>query len=167
MPLISQPLVSVVIIFWNTARFLQEAIQGALAQTYANWELLLVDDGSNDGSTAIARGYAARDNQRIKYYQHAGHANRGMSASRNLGLRHARGQYIALLDADDVWFANTLEEQVKILEAHPQAAMVYGPLQWWYSWTGRPEDRERDYVENLGVSANTVIQPPRLLSLFL
>jgi len=165
--MISQPLVSVIIIFWNAARFLQEAIQSVLAQTYANSELLLVDDGSNDGSTAIARSYAVRDSQRIKYHQHSGHTNRGMSASRNLGLRYARGQYIAFLDADDVWFANTLEEQVMLLESHPQAAMIYGPIQWWYSWTGQPEDRERDYVESVGVPPNTVIQPPRLLSLFL
>lgn len=90
-----------------------------------------------------------------------------MSASRNLGIQHAAGTYIAFLDADDAWSANTLEEQVAILEAYPEAAMVYGPIQWWYSWTGRPEDSERDYVENLGVSPNTLIRPPTLLTLFL
>jgi glycosyltransferase involved in cell wall biosynthesis len=163
----NQSFVSVIIIFWNGERFIAEAIESVFAQTYPAWELLLVDDGSSDGSTTIARSYAERDPQHVRYLEHPGHVNRGMSASRNLGLRHARGQYVALLDADDVWFANTLAEQVMILESHPQAAMVYGPIQWWYSWTGRPEDRERDYVENLGVSPNTLIQPPRLLSLFL
>lgn len=163
----AQPLVSVVIIFWNAVRFLEEAIGSVFVQTYSAWELLLVDDGSSDGSTAIARNYAEQYPQRVRYYQHPGHENRGMSASRNLGLQHARGPYIAFLDADDVWFPNTLEEQVVLLEMHPQAAMVYGPIQWWYSWTGRPEDRERDYVEKLGVPRNTVIQAPTLLPLFL
>ena len=163
----NQPLVSVVLIFWNAQHFLKEAIESVFAQTYRAWELLLVDDGSSDGTTAIARSYAERDPQHVRYLEHPGHANRGMSASRNLGIGNARGSYIAFLDADDVWFSSILEEQVGVLEAYPEAAMVYGPIEYWYSWTGKPEDRERDYVENLGVSPNTLIQPPRLLSLFL
>ena len=163
----NQPLVSVVIIFWNAERFIQEAIESVLVQTYPAWELLLVDDGASDGSTAIARHYAGRHPERVRYLEHAGHANLGMSASRNLGIRDAHGPYLAFLDADDVWFSNTLEAQVAILEAHPEAAMLYGPIQWWYSWTGRAEDRERDYVERLGVPPDAVIQPPALLPLFL
>lgn len=162
-----QPLVSTVIIFLDGEDFLAEAIQSVLAQSYAAWELLLVDDGSSDGSTAIARRYADQYPEQVHYLEHPGHANMGMSASRNLGIRHARGTYIAFLDADDVWFAHTLKEQVTILEAYPDAAMVYGPIQWWYSWTGKPEDRERDYIEKLGVPAETLIQPPRLLPRFL
>jgi glycosyltransferase involved in cell wall biosynthesis len=163
----NQPLVSVVIIFWNTERFIREAIESVLVQTYSAWELLLVDDGSSDESTAIARHYAGRYPERVRYLEHPGHANLGMSVSRNRGIRDAHGPYIAFLDADDVWFTNTLEDQVAILEAHPEAAMLYGPIQWWYSWTGRAEDRERDYVERLGVPPDAVIQPPGLLPLFL
>jgi glycosyltransferase involved in cell wall biosynthesis len=162
-----QPLVSVVVIFWNAEPFIQEAIESVLAQTYPAWELLLVDDGSSDGSTSCARRYADRHPERVRCLEHAGHANLGMSASRNLGVRRARGSYVAFLDADDVWFPNALEDQVAILEAHPEAGMLYGPIQWWYSWTGTPEDRDRDYVERLGVPANTVVRPPRLLPLFL
>jgi glycosyltransferase involved in cell wall biosynthesis len=163
----NQPLVSVVIIFWNAERFIQEAIESVLVQTYSARELLLVDDGSSDGSTAIARHYAGRHPERVRYLEHPGHANLGMSASRNLGIRDAHGTYLAFLDADDVWFSNALEAQVAILEAHPEAAMLYGPIQWWFSWTGRPEDRERDYVERLGVPPDAVIKPPGLLPLFL
>ena len=163
-----QPVVSVVMIFWNAERFLREAIESVLAQTYQAWELLLVDDGSSDGSTALARRYAGEYPEQVRYLEHPGHANRGMSASRNLGIDHAGGEYIALLDADDVWFTHTLEEQVGILErAHPDVAMLYGPIQWWYSWTGQPDDRERDHVETLGVPADMIIPPPRLLPLFL
>jgi glycosyltransferase involved in cell wall biosynthesis len=165
--MINQPLVSIVMIFWNAERFVEEAIQSVFAQPYPAWELLLVDDGSNDASTTIAQRYGADYPERVRYLEHPGHANRGMSASRNLAIRNARGSYIALLDADDVWFSNILEEQVAILEGYPETAMVYGPIQWWYSWTGRPEDRERDYVEKLGVPPNTIIQPPSLLPLFL
>lgn len=163
----NRPLVSVVIIFWNAERFLQEAIESVLVQTYSAWELLLVDDGSSDGSTAIARRYAERYPERMRYLEHPGHANSGMSASRNLGIRDAHGPYLALLDADDAWFSNTLEEQVAILEAHPEAAMLYGPIQWWYSWTGKAEDGERDYIETLGVPPDAIVQPPGPLPLFL
>ena len=142
----NRPLVSVVIIFWNAERFLQEAIESVLGQSYSAWELLLVDDGSTDGSTAIARHCAGRYPERVRYLEHPGHANLGMSAARNCGVRGARGPCVAFLDADDVWFPTTLQDQVAVLEAHPDAAMLYGPIQWWYSWTGRSEDRERDYV---------------------
>jgi glycosyltransferase involved in cell wall biosynthesis len=162
-----RPLVSVVLIFWNAAAFLREAIESVLAQSYPCRELLLVDDGSTDGSTGIARQFAAHDPGQVRYLEHAGHANLGMSASRNLGIRQAQGSYVAFLDADDVWFSRALEDQVAILQAHPAAAMVYGPIQWWYSWTGKPEDGGRDHVERLGVPADSVIDPPRLLPLFL
>ena len=163
----SEPLVSVVVIFWNAKPFIREAIESVLRQTYSAWELLLVDDGSTDGSTAIARHYAGQYPERVRYLEHPSHANLGMSASRNRGIRAAQGPYLAFLDADDVWFSSTLEEQVAVLERHPEVALLYGPIQWWYSWTGKPEDRDRDYVERLGVPREVVIQPPRLLPLFL
>src|SRR5262245_15086805 len=137
----SQPLVSVIIIFLNAERFIEEAIESVYAQTYERWELLLVDDGATDGSTTIAQRYAEHYPGKVHYLEHPGHQNCGMSASRNLGIRNATGCYIALLDADDAWLPNTLVDQVAILEAHPEAAMVYGPLHWWYSWTGDPDDR--------------------------
>jgi glycosyltransferase involved in cell wall biosynthesis len=69
----NQPLVSVIIIFWNAERFIAEAIESVFAQTYRAWELLLVDDGSSDGSMAIARRYAERDPQRVRYLEHPKH----------------------------------------------------------------------------------------------
>lgn len=162
-----QPLVSGIIIFLNGENFLEEAIQSVLAQTYDRWELFLVDDGSTDRSSAIARRYAEQHAGKIHYLEHDGHINRGMSASRNLGLRHAQGDYIAFLDHDDVWLSNKLEEQVMLLEAHREAAMVYGPAQYWYSWTGREEDRNRDSYTKLGVIPDQIVKPPALLSLML
>jgi glycosyltransferase involved in cell wall biosynthesis len=161
------PRVSVVIIFLDASAFLREAIDSVLAQTYRGWELVLVDDGSTDGSGAIAREYATLHPGLVRYLTHPDRANRGMSASRNLGVREASAEYVAFLDADDVWLASTLDDQVAILDAHPEAALVYGPLQYWFSWTGDPADRDRDYVENLGVAPDSIVTPPRLLPLFL
>jgi glycosyltransferase involved in cell wall biosynthesis len=161
------PLVSCIIIFRDAARFIEEAIASIHAQAHARWELILVDDGSNDASTAIARRHAAADPERVRCLEHPGHANRGMSASRNLGIRAARGAYVAFLDADDVWLPDKLAAQVAILEAHPEAAMVYGRTLIWHSWTGRPEDRGRDHTFELGVAPDAVVQPPTLFFLLL
>ncbi len=163
----SKPRVSVIIIFFNPGSFIQEAIESVLAQTYNDWELLLVDDGSTDESTVIATRYAQQYPHKLRHLEHPRHQNWGMSASRNLGIKNAEGEYLTFLDADDVWLSNTLTEQVQILDSHPTAAMVYGAIQWWYSWTGNPEDAERDFVHDPGVRPNTLIHPPKLLSLWL
>jgi glycosyltransferase involved in cell wall biosynthesis len=161
-----EPKVSVIIIFLNAAKFINEAIQSVLAQTWEDWELLLVDDGSIDLSTAIARDYTVRFPGRISYLEHDGHANRGMSSSRNLGIRHSRAPFIAFLDSDDIWLPNKLERQVAILESQP-AVMVCGTSQYWYGWTGRWEDAIHDHVSNIGVPPDSLLQPPTLLALLL
>jgi glycosyltransferase involved in cell wall biosynthesis len=157
--------ISIVVPLFESERFLGEAIESVLAQTYADWELLLVDDGSTDASAAIAAGYAARD-ARISCLAHPGHERRGNAEARNLGIAHAGGGYVAFLDADDVWLPRKLEQQTAILAAHPDAAMVYGLSQWWYSWTGHGEDLERDFVHPLGVQAAVLLEPPSLLRPF-
>jgi glycosyltransferase involved in cell wall biosynthesis len=162
-----KPLVSVIVIFLNEENFIQEAIESVFAQTYENWELLIVDDGSTDRSTEIALNYAAQHPAKVRYLEHEGHQNQGMSASRNLGIRQAKGEYIAFLDADDVWLPYKLEQQVEILDSQPEAAMMYGRSQRWYSWTGNPEDIERDSIRELGVKPNSLVEPPTLLTLFL
>ncbi|MBE9188811.1 glycosyltransferase family 2 protein [Gloeocapsopsis crepidinum LEGE 06123] len=163
----SKPLVSGIIIFLNAEKFIQEAIESVFAQTYNRWELLLVDDGSTDASTAIAQRYATQYPEKVRYLEHDGHQNRGMSASRNLGISNAKGEYIAFLDADDIWLPPKLERQVAILNSQPEAAMVYGSTQMWYSWTGKPKDVRRDRGRKLGVQPDTLVQPPQLLALFL
>jgi glycosyltransferase involved in cell wall biosynthesis len=161
-----RPLVSVIIIFLNAEGFIQEAIESVFAQVYDTWELLLVDDGSSDGSPDIARVVVEQHPGKVRYLDHPGHQNRGMSASRNLGIANAQGEYIAFLDADDVWLPDKLKKQVAILESQPEAGMLYGLSQWWYSWTGNPEDSQRDFIHELGVPPDTLIQPPTLLTLF-
>lgn len=160
----SQPLVSVIIPFLNAEKCFQETIESVLAQTYDNWELLLIDDGSTDKSTAIAQQYATEHPQKVLYVEHDNHQNRGASASRNVGISKSKGKYVAFLDADDVWLPQKLEQQVAILESHPEAGMVYGRTQYWQSWTGNPEDANRDYQPELGVQTDTLFKPPTLLT---
>jgi glycosyltransferase involved in cell wall biosynthesis len=158
-----RPLVSVVTIFLDAARFLDETVASILGQTCDDLELLLVDDGSHDGSAAIARLWAEREPSRVRCLAHPGRANRGMSASRNLGLRAARGRYLALCDADDVWLPDKVARQVALLDAEPRAGMVWGRPEYWHGWTGRPADARRDHVPPLGAPPGRVVAPPELL----
>jgi glycosyltransferase involved in cell wall biosynthesis len=162
----TRPLVSIVTPFLDAGRFLVDAIESVIEQTYDNWELVLVDDGSTDESTATARAFAALHGSRVRYVEHAGHANLGLPASRNVGIRLARGPYVALLDADDVWLPEKLERQVGALLANPRAAMWIGPSQYWDSWAGRSSDSPPDFVPSmaaeLGVTPDTVVEPPVL-----
>jgi glycosyltransferase involved in cell wall biosynthesis len=160
-----QPLVSILTPFLNAEQTLQEAIQSALAQTYEQWELLLVDDGSTDASAAIARTASADHSTRIRYLAHQGHENLGQAASRNLALLHARGEYVALLDADDVWLPHKLEHQVAVLQANPDAGLLMAASLYWYSWTGRTSDLERDKLIPVGGPQDALIHPPELLTM--
>lgn len=161
-----RPLVSVIIIFLNGDPFLEEAIASVFAQTYENWELLLVDDGSTDDSTAITQHYAQQYPEKIRYLEHEGHQNRGMSASRNLGIRHAQGDYIGFLDADDIWLPQKLEQQLTCFASQPAVGMVYGRTQIWYSWANS-DDLPADHFYELGVRPNQLIPPPNLFKLLL
>ncbi len=151
------PVVSVVLNFLNEERFLEEAVRSVCAQTLADWELILVDDGSTDRSTQIARELAARD-VRIRYLDHQGHENQGASASRNLGVANTAAPYIAFIDGDDVWVPTKLAEQVDLLERMPDVAMVSGAFRYWYSWD--PASTKSDETFLTGGVADGRIDPP-------
>ena len=158
----NKPLVSVIMIFLNAEKFIEEAIESVIAQTYDNWELLLVDDGSTDRSKDIALNYAGRFPERIRYFEHGNHQNYGTGASRNLGIQHAKGKYIAFLDADDVWLPKKLEQQVAIMESRLDVAMVYGRTLVWHSWAGAHQENGEDHFKDFGVIPDSVIEPPKL-----
>ncbi len=161
------PLVSIVTPFLNAERFLAETVDSVLNQSYPNWELLLVDDGSQDGGTETALRYARDHPHRIRYLEHLDHANRGKSVSRNLGIEHARGEYLAFLDADDVFLPHKLAHQTPLIDADPELVMVYGPTRYWYSWTGHARDRQHDRIQSLGHSRQTRLRPPHTLTRYL
>jgi len=162
------PLVSIIMPFYNTpADFLHEAIQSVFAQTYSNWELILVDDGSAEPISQLALHYATQKPGKVFYYEHSNHENKGHSAARNLGIRYSKGKYFTFLDADDVWIQQKLEQQVAILEHHPDVGMVYANTKYWFSWTNNPKDAQRDFQPNLGIQRDTIIPPPNLLPLFI
>jgi hypothetical protein len=131
------PHVSCILIFLDGAAFIDEAIASVMHQQgFDDWELILVDDGSTDASTAMAKDWAASDPPRIRYVEHDGHENLGMSASRNLGIAVARGKYVAFLDCDDVWLPSALAHRTRVADAYPAADLVVGGTWRWHSWSG-------------------------------
>jgi glycosyltransferase involved in cell wall biosynthesis len=161
----ARPCVSAIIIVFNGARYLSESIESILAQTFGDWELIVVDDGSSDNSAAIAREYADVHPNKIRVIAHPDGANHGMVATRNLGIAHARGRYIGFLDADDIWLPKKLEEQVALLENNTGAALVYGRTLIWYSWS--PATGKSDFFYSLGVDPDMTYEPPVLFELLL
>jgi glycosyltransferase involved in cell wall biosynthesis len=126
------PKVSVVIPAYNRERYLADAIDSVLAQTFTDFEILIVDDGSRDRTVEIAQSY--RD-PRIRIVRHE--RNRGVAAARNTGVAEARGAYVAFLDSDDVAYPDRLARQVAFLDSHPDYAAV-GAWIDWMSEDGRP-----------------------------
>ena len=145
-------------VFYNAERFLREAIDSVLAQDSDDYEFLLIDDGSRDGSTAIALEHAARHPERVRYLHHPRHENRGIGITRNLGLANARGEFIAFIDADDVWRPAKLREQVALLDACPEAAILCGTVNYWTSWDGG-----KDLLVPTGHVIDRVSHPPETL----
>jgi teichuronic acid biosynthesis glycosyltransferase TuaG len=110
------PLVSVIIPSYNYGRFVTQAVDSALAQTYANVEVIVVDDGSTDDTRARLAPYG----DRIRYiYQE----NQGLSAARNTGIRHATGEWIAFLDSDDTWHPRKTEIQLAVAAQYPEVSL--------------------------------------------
>lgn len=126
------PEVSILMTAFNTSPYLAEAMDSILQQqTLRTWELLFVDDGSTDDSLAIAKSYARQFPQQIQVFTHTGGTNRGISASRNLALRHARGALLTFLDSDDVWLPWHIETQAALLDSMSDIAMVYAGAERW------------------------------------
>ena len=105
-------LVSIITPSYNSSRFINECVNSVLVQTYTNWELIIVDDASNDNSRELISNIAARDN-RIKFVFLT--KNIGVAGSRNIALEKSKGRYIAFLDSDDVWHKEKLEKQLKFM----------------------------------------------------
>lgn len=122
--LVRTPLVSIIMAAWNREREIVTAIESVLQQTYGDWELVVVDDGSTDATPDIVRRYAASDDRvRLVEGTHG-----GVSKARNLGLERSRGELIAFLDTDNIWTPRFLELSVKTLEAEPELVGAYSGL---------------------------------------
>lgn len=121
-PLDYRPLVSVIVASYNYADLIGETLDSLLAQTYDNYEVIVVDDGSTDRSEEVIARYL--ENDKVHFYTHPGHANRGLCETIQLGLRHAAGEFIAFCESDDLWQPHYLERKVGIVNQYRDAAII-------------------------------------------
>ncbi len=133
-----KPFVSCIVPVFNGERYLAEALDSILAQTWRPLEVIVVDDGSTDGTAHIAAGYGAE----VSYIHQA---NAGPAAARNRGLDAARGEFIAFLDADDLWHKEKLARQMARFEARPELDLCSAHMEnFWSPEVKREEDRPSD-----------------------
>jgi glycosyltransferase involved in cell wall biosynthesis len=120
------PLVSVIIPVFNGEKYLREAIESVLAQTYRSFEIILVNDGSTDNSGAIAKSFASQ----LRYFYQD---NSGLAAALNSGIELSGGCFLSFLDADDLWKEDKLMRQMMVFEDNPHVDIVFGQVKHFYS----------------------------------
>ena len=125
----SSPAVSIIVASYNYEQWLPQALQSALDQYVADFELLVVDDGSTDGSLAVAQDFAARD-ARVRVLTHADGGNHGLPATLALGLSVARGRWTAFLEADDVWTRDNLALRLAAADG-TDAGVIFNDVELW------------------------------------
>jgi glycosyltransferase involved in cell wall biosynthesis len=117
------PKVDIIVPAYNAARYLKAAIESVEAQTFDDWRILLVDDGSTDNTAEVVAPYVERLGPKLKYIRQA---NRGLPGARNVAIEHSTAEFLALLDADDVWLPCRLAESLKCFEGRPEVGLSYG-----------------------------------------
>jgi glycosyltransferase involved in cell wall biosynthesis len=144
------PRVSAIVPAYNAAAYLGEALDSALAQTYTSLEIVVVDDGSTDATGAVADAYAAAHPGRVRVIHQA---NAGLPGARNTAIAAARGELLALLDADDVWLPDHLERVMAVFDAEPGLALVHANIeridangQTTETWNRRWRNRKDPYA---------------------
>lgn len=168
------PKVTVIIPTYNRAHLIKDAVESVLNQTYQNFELIVIDDGSTDNTKEFLRGY--KDKLRYLYQE-----NQGRSAARNYGINLAKGEFIAFLDSDDIWFPDKLARQVPILESAPSnVVLVHGykciidknlqPIPGWelklrnlYALAERGEETYFNYLKSPCIFTSTILVKKKIL----
>lgn len=119
--MMTQPLVTVVICTYNGERYLEQTVKSVLAQTYINLEILIVDDGSTDGTPALVNTLAANHSRIRPFFR----TNHGLPAARNFAFENAKGDWIAIIDQDDLCYPSRLARQIEVSNENPSAALIF------------------------------------------
>ncbi len=119
------PCVSIIVAIYNHSHCLKNAIDSVLNQTFRDYEIILIDDGSKDGSYEIAKELVEKHLDKILLICHDNHQNKGIAATYQLGFSYAKGKYLAFLEPDDLWSDKYLESKVKVLNTHPDVGVVF------------------------------------------
>lgn len=142
----NKPLVSIIMPAYNAEKTIKESIESVLTQTYQNWELLIVNDGSKDNTSSVVSSY---DDVRIKLIEQV---NGGVANARNNGLQKAQGEYIAFLDSDDLWTIDKLEKQINYFQENIEVGLVYTDRKCFFENVDKAFDCE--YKESIDIDDN-------------
>jgi len=148
--LLYEPLVSVVVASYNYGRYLRDNLDSILNQTYKNFEVIVIDDGSTDDSVEIIKEYCDKDT-RFHFFEHENHANLGLTKSLKIAIDYCKGEYIAFCESDDYWHEEYLKEKINYLNEHRDADVIVNKFKVF----GASEEQVKHYTEN-----------PQLLSLY-
>ncbi len=135
--------ISIITASYNYADFIKETIDSILAQTYKDWELIVVDDGSADNSIEVIKSYCEKDS-RIKLYTHENNENKGLIETLRLGALKANSNWLAFLESDDLWSENYLEEKVKLIEKYPDIKFIFNDVEM-FGDEERIEEKNKEY----------------------
>ena len=135
--------ISIITASYNYADFIKETIDSILNQTYKDWELIVVDDGSTDNSTEVIKSYCEKDS-RIKLYTHENNENKGLIETLKLGASKATSKWLAFLESDDLWCENYLEEKVKLIEKYPNIKFIFNDVEM-FGDKERIEEKNKEY----------------------
>jgi len=155
--------VSIITPLYNGSKTFNETAESVLAQDFTDWEWILFDDGSTDGTQKIAKELAEKNIEKIFYHEHDRNKNFGTSYTRNRAVEKSKGEIISFIDQDDIWYKNRLSHQLKIFDAQKDCSMIYGPALYWY--------KERSFKQPTKFKGNELksglYEPPVMVEIFL
>ncbi len=123
------PETTVIMTSYNYSQYIKEAIDSVISQTYTDWELIVVDDGSQDNSLHIINDYTSKYPQKIKFFTHLNNENKGIKDTNELAFSKVRSKYVAFLESDDIWMPECLEKKINSLKGNPEAVLAFSDLQ--------------------------------------
>jgi len=157
------PKISIVTPLYNGSKTLEETAESVFSQDFTDWEWIFFDDGSKDGTQEIAKKYKKELPGKIFYYEHSQNKNYGTAYTRNRAVEKSKGEIIAFIDQDDIWFKNRLSWQFNLLEKKDDCAMIWGPCLYWY--------KEREFKQPVGYQGtgltSGLYRPPEFIEIFL
>lgn len=157
------PVVSIITPLYNGSNTLAETYQSIIDQDFEDWEWILFDDGSTDGTQDFGRKYSGENSGKILYFEHPGNKNFGTAYTRNRAIEKSSGEIISFIDQDDIWYKNRLSHHLKLFKDLRDIAMIWSPALYWY--------KERSFIQPVGAKGkglkNGIYEPPELIENFL
>jgi len=157
------PKISIITTLFNGAKLFSETAESVIAQEYKDWEWILFDDGSSDGTQDIAKAIAAEHKEKIFYFEHQDNRNFGTAFTRNRAIERSCGEVISFIDQDDIWYSNRLSYHLDIFDCLKDCAMIWSPALYWY--------KERSFKQPVGERGkglkSGIYEPRQLVENFL